>query len=53
MNKLLLAVALYGLLAVTNAQPAQKQCVQNSKMVMNMANLVERVANGEGNFEHY
>ena len=50
MNKLLLALAFYALLTIANGQPTQKQCQVSEQVVMNMANLVEKVAKGEGNF---
>ena len=49
MNKIFIALMVFGF-AISSAQPTneQQQCASQNKMVLNMANLVDRIAKGEG-----
>ena len=51
MNKIFIAILIFGFAIASSAQPSPNEiiCETNTKMVLNMANLVERVAKGEGN----
>ena len=50
MNKIFLALFVFGF-AIAAAQPTkQSQCAVNEKVVTNLANLVDRVAKGQGTF---
>ena len=48
MNKILLAVIIFGL-SFASAQPVvQRQCAVNEEIALKLAELVDRVAKGEG-----
>ena len=52
MNKIFIALMVFGF-SISSAQPTsneQQQCASQNKMVLNMANLVDRIAKGEGKY---
>ena len=55
MNKLFLAVLIFGMAALAYGNPTkeEQQCNFNKEMYLNMANLTTRVAKGEGNLKNY